>query len=81
MMTTPSPSPHREPPSVWSLLSIVSEIGFIIALPAVLLGFAGAYLDKEMGSSPLFVLAALALAFCVSAFVVVRKVQSITKTL
>ncbi|MSR67864.1 AtpZ/AtpI family protein [Candidatus Peribacteria bacterium] len=80
MMTTVTPSAQQSP-SVWSLLPIVFEIGYLIALPAVVFGFAGASIDKKLGSSPIFVLVGLALAFVVSALVVFRKVHSITKKL
>lgn len=63
----------------WEASSLVFELGYLIALPAALFGFGGAYLDKHLNMSPLFVIAGLLLAFAVSAFAVIGKVRSITQ--
>ncbi len=54
---------------------IVSELGFIIAGPIVLLGFAGAYLDKYIGTSPIFLLSGFVVSFLVSGLGVWRLIQ------
>ncbi len=53
------------------------SFGYIIAIPAVLFGFGGAYLDKAQGTSPLFLLLGLALAMALSGIGVYRKVREI----
>ncbi len=58
-------------------MSLVFEIGFIIALPGVGLGFAGAHLDKAWGTSPLCTIAGLLIAFILSAFIVVSRVKGL----
>jgi len=62
----------------WGLVfGLVGQIGYIIAIPAVLFAFGGAYLDKYAGTSPLFVILGLSLAFLASAFGVARVIRTI----
>ena len=58
-------------------LKFASELGYMIALPAVIFGFGGAYLDKMFHTTPLFIVIGLALAFTISMFGVIRKVKEI----
>lgn len=44
------------------------RLSYIIAIPVFVLGFGGAYLDKYLGTSPLFLLAGFAAAACTSLF-------------
>ncbi len=53
------------------------ELGYMIALPAVLFGVGGAALDKYMHTSPLFVLVGLITAFITSAISVTRRIRDI----
>ncbi|MBI5155843.1 AtpZ/AtpI family protein [Candidatus Peregrinibacteria bacterium] len=63
----------------WGLVfGLVGQIGYIIAIPAVLFAFGGAYLDKYAGTSPLFVILGLSIAFLASAFGVARVIKTIT---
>ncbi len=60
-------SQNNDRAALFSAYSLVSELGFIIAGPVVLLGVGGAYLDKYLGTSPLFLLLGFLLSFVVSA--------------
>lgn len=53
------------------------SLGYIIALPAVLFGFGGAYLDKTFSTSPLLLLLSLALAMGLSTIGVYRRLKEI----
>lgn len=53
------------------------SLGYIIALPAVLFGFGGAYLDRHLHTSPYLLLLGLALAMGISAVGVYRRVKEI----
>jgi F0F1-type ATP synthase assembly protein I len=53
------------------------DLGYTIAIPAVIFGFAGGYLDKYMQSSPLYLLLGLGIAFISSFVIVARKVREI----
>ncbi len=60
-----------------SVLSLVGQLGFIIGLPAAAFGFGGAWLDRELGTSPLFILLGLGLAITSSAIWVYRFVKNL----
>lgn len=53
------------------------ELGYTIAIPAVLFGLAGGYADKHLQTSPLFLLLGLALAFVTSFISIAKKVKFI----
>lgn len=53
------------------------SLGYIMALPAVLFGFGGAYLDKYFHTSPFILLIGLALALSISARGVYRRLKEI----
>ena len=53
------------------------DLGWIIAIPAVALGFGGAYIDKYLGTSPLFLLLGLGLAMSISGYGLYRKFSEI----
>jgi hypothetical protein len=59
------------------VLSLVGQLGFIIALPAALFAYGGAILDRQLGTSPLFILLGLGLAIVSSSLWVYRFVQKI----
>ena len=69
------PKPSPKPVSPWVAYSLVGELGYLIALPALLFGFGGAYLDKYIGSSPIFLILGLVIAGCASFFAVRRSVS------
>jgi len=53
------------------------SLGYIIALPAALFGFGGAYADRYFGTSPWLLLAGFTLALLFYAIGVYRKVKEI----
>ncbi len=61
--------------STTQLLGLVSQIGYLIAIPAALLGFGGAYLDRTFATSPLFILIGLALALVTSGLSIWRRIK------
>lgn len=60
-----------------SALSLAWELGYTIAIPIVILGFGGAWLDKKIGSSPAFLLTGIILSLIISGIAVYRKVKNI----
>ena len=62
---------------LWLAVRLAWSLGYIIALPAVLFGFGGAYLDKTLGTSPWVLLIGLALAMGISAVGVYRRLREI----
>ena len=69
--------------SSWSplflALRLAWNLGYIIALPAVLFGFGGAFLDKEFNTSPLFLLLGFVLAITLSTIGVYRIIKQINR--
>ncbi|OGJ55983.1 hypothetical protein A3D88_01135 [Candidatus Peribacteria bacterium RIFCSPHIGHO2_02_FULL_52_16] len=59
-------------------LRLAWSLGYIIAIPAVLFGFGGAYLDKTLETSPGFLLAGFIIAITLSYLGVRRKIKEIT---
>jgi F0F1-type ATP synthase assembly protein I len=75
----PPQSAKQEPKELGFLLSLrlAWNLGYIIALPAVLFGFGGAYADKHFGTSPWLILMGFTLAILISGIGVYRKVKEI----
>ena len=53
------------------------NFGYIIAIPAVLFGFGGAYLDKLWGTSPIMILIGFTVALALSGFGIWKKLKDI----
>ena len=60
-------------------LSLAWDLGYIIALPIVILGFGGAYADKHWDTSPLLLLIGIGLALIVTAVGVSKKIIKMMK--
>jgi F0F1-type ATP synthase assembly protein I len=79
---TPAPSqPVPEPVlrSFWSAIALAWELGYLIAVPAFVLGGGGAFLDKRYGTSPWILALGFTLAFLSSALLVTKRVRDILK--
>jgi F0F1-type ATP synthase assembly protein I len=74
----PAGTSKPEDPSIWAALQLAWELGYMIAIPAVLFGFGGAYLDKQYQTSPIFIALGFVLALGISALTVIRKVRTIS---
>ena len=81
--------PPSAPPSVpvkkdtlttLQMFGLIGEIGYTIAIPAVLLGFGGAYLDKTIGTSPLFFLVGLILALASSTLAIWHRIKPLLQS-
>jgi len=56
-------------------LNLFGQIGFGVAIPLVVLGLLGRYLDQKFGSSPYLTLAGIALAVVITFFYLRKVVQ------
>lgn len=76
-----SPIPKKKQESMkdalWLSVQLAWDLGWLIALPVVVLGFAGAYADKHFGTSPLLILIGFAVAAALSVIGVKRKLKKI----
>ncbi|HIP51242.1 MAG TPA: AtpZ/AtpI family protein [Campylobacterales bacterium] len=57
-----------------SMLSLVWELGYMIAIPIVVLAVGGAWLDKKMGTSPWMLLLGVGSSIIMTSFMVYSKV-------
>lgn len=69
------------PPGDCSFLGIgfALELGYTIAIPALLFGLAGRYADKYLDTSPTFLLLGMLVAFITSCINIFRKIREITR--
>jgi hypothetical protein len=56
------PKPNIPTITKWTMASLAAEFGFIIAIPLVVLGLLGKWLDARIDTFPLFTLAGIVLA-------------------
>jgi hypothetical protein len=83
LMTLPTPTPatpemqKKEEQNVWSALNLAFELGYMIAIPALVFGFAGAYADKAWGTGPYLMLAGFVLALLSSGLAIWRKIKKV----
>lgn len=68
----------KQKSAMWLALDIAYQLGYLIALPIVVLGFGGAFLDKKLGTSPIFILSGIALSFIITSIGAFRKIKDIT---
>jgi hypothetical protein len=76
-MQVPSPDKRSVKQDLWLVAELAWSIGWIVAVPAVLFGFGGAYLDRSLGTTPVFLLLGLGLAVTLSGVGLYRKLQRI----
>ena len=62
---------------LWSALNLAWELGYTIAIPIVIMGIGGAWIDKRLGTSPALLLIGIALSLIISGVAVYRKVKEI----
>lgn len=67
----------KESSNFWFALSIAGQLGWMIALPVVMLALVGRYLDIRFGSSPILLLTGILLSIMISSWVVYFKVIKI----
>lgn len=79
MQTSPNQKPKPVPAlNVWA---IASELGFIIAIPLVLLILGGVKADRYFNTTPLFIIIAILIAPVISGIAIWRKIKTINSTL
>ncbi len=61
--------------SLWWLVGIAWEMGYMIAIPLVGFALLGRFVDKKMQTSPLFLLISIGLAIMISTILVIKKTR------
>lgn len=64
---------------VWAAVNLAWELGYTIAVPIVVLGFGGAWLDKKYGTSPALILIGIGLSLVLSGVGIYRKIKEINQ--
>jgi len=63
--------------NIWSMLYLFGQIGFIIAIPAVIFAYLGRILDIRFNISPLFVLSGIGIALFISSLAIYKMIKKI----
>lgn len=63
--------------SQWSVFSLAMELGYLIAIPLVVMALLGRFLDKKFDSSPWIFLAGICLAIVITTYLVYKKTISV----
>jgi len=63
--------------SLMQALSLAWQMGYLLAIPLVLLALAGRLLDKRLDTSPLFLLIGIGLSIVISSILVAKKALEI----
>lgn len=69
----------KDQTSMWQALGLAWQLGYTIAIPIVVFGLAGRWLDKKYGTSPLLLLVGIFFATIVSSLSVYRKALHIVE--
>jgi F0F1-type ATP synthase assembly protein I len=69
----------KEKNSIWLVLSLAWQLGYIIAIPLIFLALLGRFLDKCLNTSPWFFLVGILLAIIISTFAIYFKTVKILK--
>ena len=60
-------------------LSLVFELGYLIAIPIVICALGGRLMDRCFGTSPVFLLVGIAIAIVVSGYMVVARIRDMER--
>lgn len=74
-----TPNSNNNQLNKWRVASLALELGFIIALPLVILGMLGKYLDGKFGSYPWVTLVGILLAIGSTTVWMVRRFKELMK--
>lgn len=67
----------KEINSQWSVFSLAMELGYLIAIPIVVLALLGRFLDKKLDSSPWLFLAGICISIVLTTYLVYKKTISV----
>lgn len=65
--------------NLWQALSLLGQLGYVIAIPLVILAIVGRFLDKKFHTSPWLLIVGMFLALITSTFWVLKKTTEIMK--
>jgi len=68
---------NKEKSNLWQALSLLGQLGYVIAVPLVILALGGRFIDKKYGTSPWFLIVGMFFALIISTFWVYKKTAEI----
>lgn len=75
--TQPEKTPKKDSPSLMNVWGLAGELGLIIATPVVVFVLFGIWLDKRLGTMPLFIIIGIILAMVTSTIAIVKKIKNL----
>jgi len=76
-MSESSQKPESPSLDKWRMAQFAAELGFIIALPLLALGFLGKFLDNKWGTEPYLALAGILLAIISTTVWLTRRIKEL----
>jgi F0F1-type ATP synthase assembly protein I len=73
------PENKRDEAAKWSAFSLALSLGYAIAIPIIVLALGGRLLDRQFGTSPLFLLIGVSVSIILSRFGVYYRIKKIIK--
>lgn len=67
----------KEIDSQWSVFSLAMELGYLIAIPLVVMALLGRFLDKKLDSSPWLFLVGICISIILTTYLVYKKTISV----
>jgi len=68
---------NKQSNSQWSVFSLAMELGFLIAIPLVVLAMLGKFLDNKLETSPWLFLAGICISILITTYLVYKKTISV----
>lgn len=61
----------------WKMLDLAWTLGYTIAIPIIIFGFAGAYADKKFDTSPIFLITGIVLSIIATVMGIYKKIKNL----
>lgn len=75
----PNDTNNQKEITKWRMVNLAVEMGFIIALPLVALGFLGKWLDSKYGTEPWLTVAGILVAIVMTTIWLTRRIKEYLK--
>lgn len=75
----PPPSKSEKAAPLLNVWSLAGELGLLIAIPVVVFVLLGVWLDKRLGTLPLFIILGIILSMLTSIVTIARKIKNLNQ--
>ena len=69
----------KDKKNLWNSLKLATELGYTIAIPIVVMGLLGRFIDKKFDTSPIFLIVGILASIAVSSIAIYYKTIKILK--